>query len=348
MWQVRCKFPPNATVSGRARVKIEKNTLSLPTPRGVRLVALGFLDDAGSAGGTLGATPNPESLHDFRVALRRLRSWLRAFKDDLNGTIKRKDRRALRDIAAATNMGRDLDVQLSWLRDAAKGWSRKRKKGANWLAQHLAARKREAGDPVDAALIKKFEAVQAGLSDRLSSYRAPVRRKAKAPALAVAIASRLMPHSDALGEALDEVRTVNDETAAHEARIAAKRLRYLLEPAAPLIKKGDEILVHLKSLQDELGALHDAHIIGHVLRQALEESAVADASRISSRALGRQESTTDEPYAPRDALIAVAERVREDSHRAFARVQKDWLRGRYPRFSREVTSFAKKLTALHD
>ena len=49
-----------------------------------------------------------EALHEFRVALRSLRSWLRAHDDALQ--VPKKVRRRLRSAAWATNASRDAEV----------------------------------------------------------------------------------------------------------------------------------------------------------------------------------------------------------------------------------------------
>ena len=56
-----------------------------------------------------------EALHDFRVAIRRLRSLLRAYQDLTDAAIPRRLRRGLRALARATNASRDLEVKLAWL-----------------------------------------------------------------------------------------------------------------------------------------------------------------------------------------------------------------------------------------
>src|SRR5215469_6723031 len=60
------------------------------------------------------ADPNDvQALHDSRVALRRLRGWLRAF--DIELSVKPKRRKALRRLARSTNKARDTEVSLEWL-----------------------------------------------------------------------------------------------------------------------------------------------------------------------------------------------------------------------------------------
>src|SRR6185437_7228777 len=57
----------------------------------------------------------------------------------------------------------------------------------------------------------------------------------------------------------------------HRARVAAKHLRYLLEPFAPAVSGGETTVDRLKALQDGFGDVHDAHVFGTELREALAE-----------------------------------------------------------------------------
>src|SRR5687767_1386719 len=70
--------------------------------RVVRLVALAHLADAAHARDRLALGQDAEALHDFRVALRRFRSWERAFRQYTRGEVPKKQRRKLRDLARDT------------------------------------------------------------------------------------------------------------------------------------------------------------------------------------------------------------------------------------------------------
>ena len=56
-----------------------------------------------------------EALHDLRVSLRRLRTWLRAFRPFVDDTVGRKSRRRLRRLVRSTNSARDLEVWSIWI-----------------------------------------------------------------------------------------------------------------------------------------------------------------------------------------------------------------------------------------
>lgn len=330
-----------------ATAKLREQTLRLPVAQGVRVVALGFLDDAEAASKRLAR--DSKALRRFRVALRRLRSWLRSFQPEFEGIAKKKDRRALRDITDATSLSRDIDVHLVWLRRAGKGLSQKRRRGADWMKEYLKWQQLTV-DPADADLLKKFSRIRKDLGERLSADQ-PVNTSVAGPTLASVIASRLTSHVEDLDEALAEVSSVTDEEQAHQARIAAKRLRYLIEPAVPHVKQGDDLLRMLKSLQDELGALHDAHLLAHELSAAIESSAVAGAARLAKQAIEHAMSRDNQDGAaaghmsdvPQSALGSLGRRLGDDAQKAFDRVHKDWLSERYARFKRDLAAFAKRL-----
>jgi CYTH domain-containing protein len=96
-------------------------------------------------------------------------------------------------------------------------------------------------------------------------------RVAPPPAFADALAPRVRDAAQSLREHLERVQTIADDIDAHEARISAKRLRYLLEPVAKAVPGATEIIERLKSLQDTLGDLHDAQVFGAEIADLAEE-----------------------------------------------------------------------------
>src|SRR6185295_4211207 len=89
--------------------------LRQPVERAARDVAMRLLEQADEERRRLGQKDDPEALHDFRVALRRLRSWLKTFKEPLRGSVAGSHRDVLRAVAHATNTGRDAEVHVEWL-----------------------------------------------------------------------------------------------------------------------------------------------------------------------------------------------------------------------------------------
>lgn len=303
--------------------RVTKRVLALPDRQGVRVVTLTLLGDATRAAEALALRRSQRTLHRFRVALRRLRSWLRAFRRESRGAIRRADRRTLRDIAAATNLGRDLDVQLAWLRRIARDSRGKRRRGARWLARQLAGRTRPGGDALDGRLLVEFGAARDQLHESLAPDGEVTRpRPAPGRSLAAAVAVQLLEHADALGHALRRVRSPADVDAAHRARITAKRLRYLVEQTAARDPQAADILARLRKLQRELGDLHDAHL------------------------LLRQVRAAEPPAAARAELRAVERQLDADAQRAFRRVLDVTHHRRLKGLRRDVRAFAKRLAVI--
>jgi CHAD domain-containing protein len=308
-------------------MKDEPDPLTLSAARGARLIALDRLDRAGDEANRLSNNPHSlDALHDLRVALRRVRSWLRAFRPDLEDSVARKDRHRLRDLVDATNRGRDADVQVEWLRAASKDADETLRRGAKRLIELIRAERGTAGAPLNGNSLERFDKERSRLMKRLSNINEPVRPpSAPPPTLAGAIGARLPGHLEALRQALDLVRSADDDREAHAARIAAKRLRYLLEPAEDV--RGCKSLVkQLKSLQDDLGELHDAHLLGRRVQDAI----------------------LNDPGVEAVGLEAVARRLASDRAETFGRIERRWLRDdlAIETLSRGVASVARRLATM--
>src|SRR5690606_3840964 len=84
---------------------------------GARRLALRWIDDAPEASSRLVEGDDPDALHDLRVALRKLRTVLRAYERELRGSLRRRRRRKLKALVAETGAGRDAEVQIAWLEE---------------------------------------------------------------------------------------------------------------------------------------------------------------------------------------------------------------------------------------
>ena len=325
---------------------LPEELLDLPAPRGVRLVALERLDALVEARVRLGHAEDVEALHDFRVALRRLRSVLRAYRRPLAATVGEGTRERLRRLAAATTQSRDLEVHIGWLDAQRETLTPRQRVGYDALRATLAARKAAADERLERVIHATFPHLAHRLRERFLRYDAPVidgPRHADAPFAAV-MSTRTHKMTDALRRALDAVHGAGDENEAHRARIAAKRLRYLLEPVAGIVPGADVFIARVKALQDQLGALHDAHVFAPEL-VAATETAVGEHARRESLAVvhggtGGRAAKRVHARDPRPGLIALGERVRALGEAAFAEVQAGWLGGNGAAFFADAAKLA--------
>jgi len=266
-------------MAGVRLARLPGDLLDAPADRGARLVLRALLDRARGARKRLGQAGDVEALHDSRVALRRLRSWERAWRPQLEKAVPRRLRVALRALARATNAGRDAEVQLGWLRRAGADLGADRTRGVAWLSGRLEERRDQAYRAVS-DVGRAFDDLEQALRVRLRRRR-PVATERFGPVMAGLIEQ----HMERLRQRLAGVRDAGDAAAIHAARIRAKRLRYLLEPLDAYSDRIEPLLDHLRGLQDVLGELHDLHGVQVELAgEGLPPGARADLEPLGERA----------------------------------------------------------------
>lgn len=237
-------------------------------------IALRHLDAVAKARRRLKRDSDPEALHDFRVALRRLRSVLRAYHPWL-GPAPRKLRRQLREVARATSVGRDAEVCLVWLEqqhDAVVG------AGYDRLRAQLERSR-------DDAYVHVREDVLVAVADverRSRRWLKDIRRNGRdrpgtKTSYAVATSERLHRYIARVAADLTRIGGVSDTVAIHNARIRAKRLRYLLEPLADAaVPAASAAVAGLKVFQDQTGFLCDGFVRRAFLAPAGETASNVD------------------------------------------------------------------------
>ncbi len=316
---------------------------------GARRIALGHLDQAAAAFPRLADPADSEALHDFRVALRRLRSGLGSYSSWLEESLPKKLRRRLKKLAAATGPGRDTEVQIEWLRGRSRQLGSHQRPGLAWLLSHLEERMRKANEEMAGHIPDAFPRLEAALRKRLSSYQTEVRLDSPEPreTLATAAAGILRGLSDELLGHLSGVKGPGDEEECHEARICAKRLRYLLEPFTGELPEAASVVKHMKGLQEILGELHDAHVLERELAASIESAAAARARQQMETALsGTLIGNLLHPArrrTPEPGILAVARLNRSRRDRLFDDLESDWLNGRSEGFFQEVAALADRL-----
>ena len=113
-------------------------------------------------------------MHDFRVALRRLRSLLRSHRSAFSVEFPKKTIRRLAAMARDTNPGRDAEVQLAWLSSFAEELKPAERAGHRELARELAARRDESYRKVEREIVRDFAGIAEELGTRLVTYQVTV------------------------------------------------------------------------------------------------------------------------------------------------------------------------------
>ena len=306
---------------------VEESLLREPADRCVRLVALSLLADAQDAGDRLmrvsrelrdGDAGSDDALHDFRVAVRRLRSWIRAFEPSLRDAVSRKQRRRLSAIADATAATRDATVHLEWLHEEQAALTARQRVGLSWLRERLETQRKN-GSEAALTAASDFDAMVARLTRRLKVYRSPVVAHERPARFGASLAAQLLKASDALRGDLAAIHHATDIDECHRARIAAKRLRHVIEPVSEVARDGKAIIETLKLLQDALGDLHDSHVFS---------------KDIASQGKGT---------VARPGMVRLVRRLRDRGAHAYASVERIWLNDAPASFFDRVRTLAAAL-----
>lgn len=270
------------------------------SPRqGVRRLAAAYLQViVANREGTRRAL-DPEFLHDFRVATRRMRSLLKASRGVWPEALGKRFRAEFRWLARQTSRARDLDVYVLDFED---------------LRARVPRDEREALDPVRAWLETERSREHARLSDTLDGERAErllddfrsllaSRAFADAPSHddrdlgALAIETIEAAHRRLLRDGR-RIHDSSPDQALHDLRKRAKELRYLLDGFGSLFGRRSvrKQVKALKRLQDNLGTHQDRVVQAETLRRVANELEGAPASTLV-------------------ALGTLIERLREDGTR---------------------------------
>jgi CHAD domain-containing protein len=201
---------------------------------------------------------DPEGVHHTRTSVRRMRAMLRLSGSVFPPKPAKRLRRDLRRAGRVLGDVRDLDV----FRDRARTWQVQSSVAAPGLAAAWDHRHAEARAELLAYLDghhrRQLAASLTAITDSGTSGPAVLT---VLPALIADLTAKMY----GLGRAALAPDPSLEEL--HRLRIAAKRLRYLLEGFFAVVDRQAAlpVLVELKSLQDYLGTLQDAVVARHLL-----------------------------------------------------------------------------------
>lgn len=321
--------------------------LDLPAEEAARLIALALLDRTAEAAHRLPDPTDPMALHDFRVATRRLRSCLQAYRPEIDGSLSPRLRRRLARLSRATGRSRDAEVHLAWEREQEPALSERQRAGLRWHLARLEACRQRADRRLAQQVAHRLARLEARFRRRLERYRLrierdPSRRRHEAAAV---LGSRIRKFGGDLECRLGAVRTMIDEAPAHRARIAAKRLCYLLEPIRTEVDGVEPLIGKLRDLQDALGELRDSRTQRVVMLRDLDKAGREHERRLDAAIHDMSESADagEDADDPRPGLLALAERLEEREAEAFARLRADWLAGAADGFFEAVTAVGKRI-----
>jgi inorganic triphosphatase YgiF len=255
--------------SGAAQGPAKARAVALDPARdaawAARTVIAAALEQLQSNEGGVIASADPEYLHQMRVALRRLRSALRVFRDAIDPAFAELLRVELRWLARATGPARDWDVLATQTLPAIlHAWGES--PAARSVRARVAVRRKVAREPLREALLSpRYVRLVLALARWLAQPAPENAEPGKLGDLAArTIAKR---HKRLVAGALRLSALTPAER--HRLRLEAKRLRYALEGFECLFRRrrfGDyrELLAEI---QDDLGRANDAAVAARLMSE---------------------------------------------------------------------------------
>lgn len=303
--------------------------LDRPAAETARLLAAHHLGAASTARRRLGSPEDSEALHDLRVAIRRLRGVLQDWRRQTSDTIPGRHLRQLRRLTRATSPTRDAEVRLELVQRHAGDLPGSAAPGLGWLRSHLSATHQQAARQASAAVNEGMLAVEGDLAARLERYRVELDLQGyrPQPGTAPVLASLIDEAVTRVERRLALVQSHRDDQPAHRARIAAKRLRYLVEPFRRALPQAREITAVLVGLQDALGEHRDAAGLAAVIDRLLAADGDSPGPVADERA----------------GLLALHARLLEASAASFTSAQAMWTGSALPDALASARSLAAQL-----
>ena len=331
-------------------VELERAEMLRPAEEGARLVALRQLEEVRAAIARAGDPEDDEAIHDVRVALRRLRSTLASYRALLEAGVAATALARAGKIAGQMGGARDSEVWLAWLGAHVDAARPARRAALESLRAELEASLRLDRAHALEGLGDRFEELEADLRSSLSSWAAPVTTgpTQAGPRFALAASDALRTAAADLERSLAAVTGPNDAHAEHQARIAAKRVRYVLEPLRRLAEGAHDVLTELRRLQDLLGERHDRDRLSDRLRGSLERAALVTAQGLFAAVRSHDDRAVRSLRArpAENALLELLRSAAEESDALFAELAAGWLSGKDAPFLSRVAAIVESLRKL--
>jgi CHAD domain-containing protein/CYTH domain-containing protein len=235
-------------------------------------------------------------------------------------------------LARSTSQSRDLEVHLAWLGEQLDRVSEADRAGVSWMIERLDVTKQRTWGEMRALDEVLFPRVHHRLVSQLSEFPTTIRLDAdpRPQSTAAVTAGGVRTASQRLRNRLQRIQGYASERQIHRARIAAKHLRYLLEPFAARVPEGEVVTDQLKALQDAFGDVHDAHLFMAELREVLPEAERA--------------ASTGPDIVP--GLMALMASLRARGLQAFEGASAAWLVNRGAPFFHRVNAVADAIAGL--
>ena len=235
----------------------------------IRAQLAGFICMADLAARQIGS--KEDALHDFRVALRALHSWLKAFVDTIH--IETRVIRDISNLADATNRCRDMEVFDQWLhRQITHKALKPTLHYVSLIHDQLEQDRRSSIGRIST----HWPAIKNSMQQALKPTGHSNAKAAFIHHVQPVLKLRLSRLSDQVSQIISAKESKKSQKKLHKCRITIKQMRYLLEPFKAGNSHCKQSVHDLKRLQDQLGTCHDLFVFTATLQQAIAQYANLD------------------------------------------------------------------------
>jgi len=231
----------------------------------IRAQLAGFTFMADLAASHIGS--NADALHDFRVALRCLHSWLKAFAGTIN--IENRVIKDISSLAAATNRCRDMEIFDQWLHRQITHNTLKPTLQYVSLIHHQLEQDRRSSI---GCISTHWPAIKNSMHHALKPTGHINVRAAFIDHAQPILKLRLSRLSGQVNQIISAKESQTSHKQLHKCRITIKQIRYLLEPFKTVNSPCKQSVHDLKLLQQQLGACHDLFVFTTTLQRASSQS----------------------------------------------------------------------------
>jgi CHAD domain-containing protein len=208
-----------------------------------------------------------EGIHQQRVAVRRLRSFIRCCAPVLDGADIDEIANDLSWLGSALGARRDVDVLENHLRSAINSLAPDYR---SELTAHIDGYLRKRNSAADVRLGDVFTSERYSLlGEKLVALELGAFVRTDAPVSVEKVAGELIHGSwRRLAKSVDHIHSESDISEWHQVRTKAKKLRYVVDVFAPIFGKDYERLgQRLAAVTDELGEQRDSYVCSLALSE---------------------------------------------------------------------------------
>jgi CHAD domain-containing protein len=242
------------------------------------------------------ASDDPEAVHDMRVAARRMRSAIQTFQSFLPAAVV-KSESELQWIFKRLGVVRDLDIDkeklLAW-HETSPGKEEAFLELANKLTDEA---KKARGELKRSIHSQRYKLLVQELSEGLRKGPSSHNALAAVPVMVVApdLIEKRYKKARKTGRSLTES---SPSVEFHTLRKQTKKLRYTLDFFAELYgKQGEQMITHLKGLQDLLGSRQDDVIAGDHFKEIVATNGLAKGTKTVAKKIISSFSDEAKQYA---------------------------------------------------